>query len=99
MKTNSEFKFPYFLAGMGMGAIAGLLFAPRPGGETRKKFRERSTKSLDTLNQRVKKLRESAEGMMQKGKVIMSRHCCDSIDTSKEAEKKVEEESRKVLGG
>jgi gas vesicle protein len=99
MITNSEFKFPYFLAGMGLGAIAGLLFAPRPGEETRKKFRERSTKSLDNLSQRVRKLRENAEGMVQQVKEIMSRHGCDSIDTSKEAEKKVEEESRKVLGG
>lgn len=99
MKTNGEFKFHNFLAGMGLGAIAALLFAPCSGEETRKKFRERSTKSLDTLNHRVKKLRESAEGMMEKGKEIMSRHCCDSNDTSKEAEKKVEEESRKVLGG
>jgi gas vesicle protein len=95
MKANGEFKFPYFLAGMGMGAIAGLLFAPRPGDETRKKFRERGTKGFDALNHQAGKLRE----MVKKGKEIMGRHCCDSNDTSKEAEKKVEEESRKVLGG
>jgi gas vesicle protein len=91
MTTNGESKFTYLLVGMGLGAIAGLLFAPRSGEETRKYLRERSTKGLDTLNQQVGKLRESAEGMVQKGKEIMSRHCCDSINTAKEAEKKVEE--------
>jgi gas vesicle protein len=99
MVINSQSKFPYFLAGMGFGAIAGLLFAPRPGEETRKKFRERSTNSLDNLSQRVRKLRENAEGMVQQGKEIMSRHGGDSIDTSQKAEKKVEEESRKRLDG
>jgi gas vesicle protein len=95
MKTNGEFKFHNFLAGMGLGAIAALLFAPRSGEETRKYFRERSAKGFDALNQQTGKLRE----MVQKGKEIMSRHCCDSNNTSKEAEKKVEEGSRKVLGG
>jgi gas vesicle protein len=91
MITNGESKFPYFLVGMGLGAIAGLLFAPRSGEETRKYLRERSTKGLDTLNQQAGKLRESAEGMVQKGKEIMSRHCCDSVNTAKEAEKQFEE--------
>ena len=95
MKTNGEFKFHNFLVGMGLGAIAALLFAPRSGEETRKYFRERGTKGFDALNQQAGKLRE----MVQKGKEMTSRHCCDSIDTSKETEKKVGEESRKVWGG
>jgi len=100
MITNGESKFPYFLVGMGLGAIAGLLFAPRSGEETRKYLRERSTKGLDTLNQQAGKLRESTEGMVQKGKEIMNRHCCDSVNTAKEAEKQVEEEEgRETLGG
>jgi hypothetical protein len=28
MKTNGEFKFPYFLVGIALGAIAALLLAP-----------------------------------------------------------------------
>ena len=46
MKTNSEFKFPYFLAGIALGAIAALLLAPSPGEETWKYLRERSNKGL-----------------------------------------------------
>jgi gas vesicle protein len=100
MITNGESKFPYFLAGIGLGAVAGLFFAPRSGEKTRKYLRERSTKGLDTLHQQAGKLRESAEGMVQKGKEIMSRRCCDSVNTFKESEKQVyEEERRENLGG
>jgi len=41
-----------------LGAIAGLLLAPRSGEETRKYLRERSNKGLDTLNQQAGKLRD-----------------------------------------
>jgi gas vesicle protein len=92
MITNGESKFPYLLVGMGLGAIAGLLFAPRSGQETRKYLRERSIKGLDTLHQQAGKLRESAEGMVQKGKEIMSCRCCDSVNTLKESQKQVYEE-------
>jgi gas vesicle protein len=95
MITNCESKFPYFLVGMALGAIAGLLLAPSAGEETRKYLRERSAKGLDTLNRQAGKLRESAEGMVQKGKEIMSRHCCDSVDTDKETEKQADQEERR----
>jgi gas vesicle protein len=92
-------KFPCFVVGMGLGAVAGLLFAPRSGEETREYLRERSTKGLDTLNQQAGKLRESAEGIVQKGKEIMS-HCCDAVNTAKEAENQAyQEERRENLGG
>jgi gas vesicle protein len=89
MITSGESKLPYLLVGMGLGVIAGLLVAPRSGEETRKYLRERSTKGLDTLHQQAGKLRESAEGVVQKGKEIMSRRCCDSVNTGKESKKQV----------
>ena len=30
MKTNREFKFPYFLVGIALGAISALFLAPSP---------------------------------------------------------------------
>jgi gas vesicle protein len=93
MISNNESKFPYFLAGIGLGAIGGLLFAPRSGEETRKDFHERGTKALDILNQQVRKLRESAEGIVQQGKQMMNANCC-AVDTVKDAEKVHEEDRR-----
>jgi len=43
VRTNGEFKFPDFLVGMAIGAIAGLLLAPRSGEETRKYLREQGS--------------------------------------------------------
>jgi gas vesicle protein len=100
MKTNGEFKFPDFLVGMAIGVIAGLLLAPRSGQQTRKYLRERSNTGLDYLNQKAGKLRESAEGMVEKGKGFMGRHDRDSVDTATEAEKQAYQEKRREnMGG
>jgi gas vesicle protein len=99
MKTNGDFKFPYFLVGMGLGAIAALLLAPRAGEETRKYLRERSNKGLDALKQQAGKLRESAEGIVNKGKEFIGPHRY-SVKTDTEAEKQnYQEERRETLGG
>jgi gas vesicle protein len=99
MKTNSEFKFPYFLAGVALAAIATLLLVPSPGEETWKYLRERSNKGLDYLNQQAGKLRQSAERVVRKGRDIVGSHR-DSVDTATEAEKQAyQEERRETLGG
>jgi hypothetical protein len=97
MKKNDEFKFPYFL--VGVGAVAALVFALRAAGEIRKYLRERSNESLGYLNQRAQKLRQSAEGMMKKRKEIVSRDS-DSVDTATEAERQgYEGKKRENMGG
>jgi gas vesicle protein len=100
MRTDDDSKFSFLLIGLGLAAIGGLMAALLAREETRKYLRERSAKGLDTLNQQAGKLRESAEGMVQKGKEIMSRRCCDSVITDTEAEKQAyQEERRETLGG
>ena len=99
IKTNSEIKFPHFLGGIALGAIAALLLAPSPGEETWKYLRERSNKGLDYLNQQACKLRQSAEGVVRKGREIVGSHR-DAVDTTTEAEKQAyQEERRETLGG
>jgi gas vesicle protein len=99
MKTNGELKFPSFIVGLALGAVAGLLLAPRRGEETRKYIRERSTKGLDTLNQQAGKLLETADGIVKKGKEFIGPHR-DSVKTDTEAEKHAyQEDSRGNSGG
>jgi gas vesicle protein len=99
MKTNSEFKFIYFLVGIALGAIAALLLAPSPGEETWKYLGERSNQGLDYLNQQAGKLRQTAEGVVRKGREIVGSHR-DKVDTATEAEKQAyQEERRETLGG
>ncbi len=99
MITNRASKIPYFLMGIGLGTAAALLFAPRAGGETRTYLRDRGTKSLDALNQKAGKLRESAVGIVQKGQEILSRLRCGSVSTDAEAEKRMDAEPRPETPG
>jgi gas vesicle protein len=100
MKSNGEFKFPYFLIAMGIGAMAGLLFVLRSGEDTRKYLRERSDKGLDYLNRQTGKLRESAEELVKKGKEFMGGQKRGAVKSDTEAEKQAyQEENRKHLGG
>ena len=78
MKTNGETKFPYFLVGLGLGAIGGLISALLARKETRDLLRERSAKSLEYLHQQGNKLRETTEGILGKGKEMLSQRCCSS---------------------
>jgi gas vesicle protein len=95
MRTNSESKFSFLLVGLGLGAIGGLMAALLARKETRDLLRERGTKTLDYLNQQGRKLRETTEGIVEKGKELMSHRCC-SVDATSEAHR---EERREHLGG
>jgi gas vesicle protein len=58
----------YFLAGIGVGVILGLLFAPSSGEETREYLRERAEESGDYLKRQAEALRRSGEEMVERGK-------------------------------
>jgi gas vesicle protein len=99
MKTNGESKYSYLLIGLGLGAIGGMMAALLGRKETRELLRERSRKTLDYLNQQGKKLRETTEGIVEKGKELVS-HRRGSIDATTEVENQAyQEERRETLGG
>jgi gas vesicle protein len=98
MKTNDESKFSYLLIGLGLGAIGGLMAALLARKETRESLRESSSKTLDYLNQQGQKLREITEGIVEKGKELMS-HRCGSVDAPEAENQADQEERRETLGG
>lgn len=99
MKTNGESNFSYLLIGLGLGAIGGLMAALLARKETRESLRESSSKALDYLNQQGKKLRETTQGIVEKGKALVG-HCCGSVDATTEGEKQAyQTERREHLGG
>jgi gas vesicle protein len=99
MRTNGESKFSFLLIGLGLGAIGGLLAALLARKETRESLRESSTKTLDYLNQQGKKLRGITEGIVDKGKELLS-HCCGSVDATTETQKQAYQEKRREnMGG
>ena len=100
MTTNGESKFSYLLIGLALGAIGGLMAAILARKETREALRERSGKSLDYLNQRAGKLRETADVIVQRGKNLLTGNGSGLVDRSTEAEKQAyQEDKRENLGG
>ena len=95
MRTNGESKFSFLLISLGLGAIGGLMFALLARKETRDLLRERSRKTLDYLDQQGKKLRETGEGIVEKGKELITHRYC-SVDATTEAH---QEERREHLDG
>ena len=82
MKTHDKSKFPHFVIGMGLGAVAALPLVPRRWGkETRKVLRERSNEILDYLRQQTAKLRDTAEEIGKKGQGLIG--CRDSVTKKK----------------
>jgi len=95
---KDKFRFPYLPVGLGLAAIAGLMLAPGAVEEMWKYLRERSHRGLNTLNRQAGKLRESAEGVVKKGKAFIDPHR-DSVKTDTEAERQVYQEERRESSG
>jgi gas vesicle protein len=98
MRTNGESKFSYLLIGLGLGAIGGLMAALLARQETRDLLHERGSKTLDYLNQQGKKLRETAEGIVEKGKKLVTHRCC-SNDVDMNAETQAHQEDKRETSG
>jgi gas vesicle protein len=59
-------KFLTFLAGAGLGAVAGLLLAPRRGEELREEISARVREGYDTVAERVQE-QGGIRGIVEKG--------------------------------
>ena len=59
---------PYFLLGLGVGAAAGLLYAPKTGTETRDELRRRAFEGRDFVKRKSGEFREQAQDAVGKGR-------------------------------
>ena len=60
MKPSDESRIVYFVIGVGLGIMAGLLCAPRPGRETRDELRRGALDGLDHMSAEAAKARAGA---------------------------------------
>jgi len=70
---NGASNFGFFLAGLGMGAILALLFAPRSGKETREYIAGKAEEGRDYVKAKTEDLRRQAEGAVDKGKDLVTK--------------------------
>jgi gas vesicle protein len=61
MRTTHENGFTYLVIGIGLGLLAGLLWAPRRGQEMREELRRGADTGLDYLTEEAEKLRTEAD--------------------------------------
>jgi len=65
MADSDSNSFLWFLAGLGFGAIAGILYAPRAGNETREALRSKAEDGREFVRERSRQAREQAAGTSQ----------------------------------
>ena len=68
MSDRDGNSFVWFLAGLGLGALAGVLYAPRSGAETRESIRVRAEEGREYVKSRAREAREQAQQWADKGR-------------------------------
>ena len=72
MSDRDGNSFVWFLAGLGLGALAGVLYAPRSGAETREQLRARAEEGREYVRGRARETREPAPHRAHKGRDSVS---------------------------
>ncbi|MBZ5527045.1 MAG: YtxH domain-containing protein [Acidobacteriia bacterium] len=88
MADNVGSKVTYFLVGLGVGALVGILFAPKSGEETREYLAKRADEGKDFAQRKAKELRERAEDLIERSKEAVGRQkesLSAAVDAGREA--------------
>ena len=62
----------WFLAGLGLGAALGVLYAPKPGREIRDSILDAAEEGTDTVKDRAKQYRDQAQDFVSRGRDYVS---------------------------
>jgi gas vesicle protein len=83
MADNVGSKVTYFLVGLGVGALVGILFAPKSGEETRDFLAKKADEGKDYAQKKARELRERADELIERSKEVAGRQK-DSITAAVE---------------
>lgn len=72
MADRDGSSFLWFLAGIGIGAVVGVLYAPQSGNETREAIRSRAQEGADKARQQARRAREQAGDWVERGKDVLN---------------------------
>lgn len=72
-ENNGGSSFLWFLAGLGIGAAVGVLYAPRSGEEMRGMIRERAETGRDYVVTRGREAREQVNEWVDRGRDVLQR--------------------------
>jgi len=88
MGDSTGSKVSYFMVGLGIGALVGILFAPKSGEETREYLTQRAEEGREYAQRKARELRERAEEMVERGKQVAAKQkesISAAVDAGREA--------------
>ncbi|MFZ3200431.1 MAG: YtxH domain-containing protein [Candidatus Acidiferrales bacterium] len=95
MSDSVGSRVSFFLVGLGIGALVGILFAPKSGEETREYLSAKADEGKEYAQKKARELRERAEDLIERSKEIMSRQK-DALSSAVDAGKQTYKREAKV---
>jgi len=80
--------FAWFLAGLGLGAVIGVLYAPKSGAETRQDILNAADEGRDFVTNRARQARDQASQWVDRGRDILTQqrdNVASAVRAGKEA--------------
>ncbi len=74
MANNGSGAFSWFLAGLGLGSLLGVLYAPRAGQETREELVSSALGSGEYVRQRSRDVQQQAGQYVERGKSQLNQY-------------------------
>ena len=88
MAEKIALKASYFLVGLGIGSLIGILFAPKSGEETREYLSQKTREGSEFAQKKARELKERADDLLEHGKeVVMQKReqIATAVDAGREA--------------
>jgi gas vesicle protein len=88
MGDSTGSKISFFLVGLGIGALVGILFAPKSGEETREYLSQRAEEGKEYAQRKARELRERADDLVERGKQVATKQkesVSAALDAGREA--------------
>src|SRR2546427_405762 len=99
MSENGGSKVRYLIVGLGIGALGGILFAPKSGEETREFLVEKAGEGSKYAQGKAGELKERAEDLVQKSNEDAGRQeeaVTAAVDAGREAYQREKAEKAKA---
>jgi gas vesicle protein len=87
-ENSAASKVSYFLVGLGIGALVGVLFAPKSGEETREYLTQKAEEGKLYAQRKARELRDRADDLAERGKQAASKQkesIAAAVDAGREA--------------
>lgn len=98
MSDRDGNSFLWFLAGLGVGAVVGVLYAPRPGSETREALRSKADEGRDFVRARARQARDQASDWVDRGREVLNQQK-EQFRSAYEAGRQAYQEATTTEGG